>query len=82
MEKSLIFNIIGLSGVALVLSAYLALQLGKLQAKAFLYSLLNFLGSIFIVISLLHDWNLPSFVLNSCWAGISLYGMFQSLKIN
>ena len=83
MENALdgIFNIIGTSGVAFILLAYFLMQAGKISSKQLAYSVLNLIGSILIMISLLHKWNLPSAVIEICWISISSYGVYQSIKV-
>ena len=74
------YDMLGLSGVAIILICYFLLQIGKLQLKQTVYSALNLLGALLIFISLLFDWNLPAAVIEIAWILISLYGIFTSLK--
>lgn len=73
------FNIIGIMGVVLVLMAYFFLQINKLNQSAFLYSLLNFFGSVLILISLCYTWNLASGIIEICWLLISLFGCSKAI---
>jgi len=41
--------------------------------------LMNLVGAILIIISLVHDFNLPAFVLESVWGLISAYGLAKWL---
>lgn len=75
-----IYDIIGLIGVALSLGCYMRVQWKRDYAKHMSYSVGNFFGSSFIAISLLHKWNMASFIGNAIWAGISLYGIYRCLK--
>jgi len=70
-----IADIAGLVGVVAILSAYLLLQSGRLAVRAPLYSALNLVGSALILISLAVDFNLPSAIIESVWALVSLYGL-------
>ena len=72
-----ISDVIGLVGVFLVLWSYLWLQLNRWAPDDLIYSATNFIGSIFIVISLLHTWNLASFVIEVAWLAISAYGIYK-----
>lgn len=73
-------NIIGIIGVGLVLLAYCFLQLRKIDPKAIPFSLINLLGSILILISLLVFWNLASVIIEIAWIGISSYGLFKATQ--
>ena len=71
---------VGLLGVFLILLAYFFLQIGRVNPKDFLYSLINLLGSICLLFSLLYNWNLPSVVIEVIWFCISVYGLWKSKK--
>lgn len=70
----------GIVGVVINISCYARVQWQREYAKAVSYSALNLLGSTFLVISLFHTWNLVSFIGNSTWGCISLYGLYRCLK--
>jgi paired small multidrug resistance pump len=74
------FDWIGLLGVAVMLWAFFLLQAGKLRGDAFVYQLLNALGAAAVLLSLIHDFNLSAFVIESCWVAISLYGMLRGMR--
>lgn len=76
---SIEFNIIGLSGVILILSAYCLLQMNKINQKGITYSFLNFIGSGFILISLYFSWNLASGIIEIAWILISLFGLTKAV---
>ena len=73
------FNVIGIMGVVLVLGAYLLLQIDKLSQNSITYSLLNLIGSVLILISLLYTWNLASFVIEIAWLLISVFGLGKAI---
>ena len=73
-------DLAGLLGVAAVLAAYALLQAGRLAVRAPLYSALNLLGAALILLSLVHDWNLPSAVIEGSWALISAYGLLVAVR--
>ena len=73
------FDLTGFLGVLLIIVAYLFLQLNKLPSSSPIYSLMNALGALFIIISLLFDFNLSAFVVESFWFLISLLGLTRSL---
>jgi len=73
------FDIAGLTGVVLIVIAYLLLQLGKLPSTAASYSLLNALGAGLVMVSLLFAFNLSAFLMEAFWFLISLFGLVRSL---
>lgn len=74
-----IANLIGLIGVGLVLLAYFLLQLRKIDPLAPLFSLINLVGALLILISLFFDWNLPSGIIEIAWITISTFGLCRAL---
>jgi len=74
-------DIIGISGVLIIVVAYILMQIDRMDPKGFLFSLLNTIGAIFILISLLYDWNLASFVMEVIWLSLSLYGTIKGYKM-
>lgn len=80
-EGNLFFNITGLIGVGLILVAYFLLQVGKLEQRDERYSWLNLIGALMIVVSLLKNWNLPSFVIEIFWIAISIYGLTRARRL-
>lgn len=77
----IIFNVIGTSGVVLILVAYFMIQADRLHKHGFAYSFLNLVGSVLIFISLLHTWNLPSVIIEVFWFIISVYGLIKWWKL-
>ncbi len=73
----ILFNAVGLVGMAQMLLAYFLQQYGKITGRDGLYLWLNLVGAVAVMVSLLRFWNLPSFVLECAWALISLYGILK-----
>ncbi len=73
------FDVAGFAGVVLIVIAYLLLQLNKLPSTAPTYSLLNALGALLVMISLLFDFNLSAFLMEAFWFLISLFGLARTL---
>jgi len=71
----MISDLVGLAGVACVLSAYFLLQIEKVKSDGVGYLLLNLVGAILLLISLMVTFNLASFVIEICWLSISLFGL-------
>lgn len=82
MNSSIFGDIIGIGGVLLIVIAYVLMQLGRMDPKKVTFSLLNTLGAVFILISLLYDWNLASFIMEIIWISISLYGLYKAVRID
>ncbi len=71
-------DVVGLIGVAAYLSAYGLLQLGKLKVEDNQYALLNGIGALAILYSLIFDFNLPSFITQSAWLLFTIIGYARS----
>jgi len=78
----IIGDIVGITGVFIIIIAYILMQIDRMDPKGFLFSLLNTLGAICILISLLYAWNLASFVMEVIWLTLSLYGTLKAYKNN
>ena len=68
-------DLVGNTGVLLVLATYLLVQMDRMDIRQPRYSLLNAAGAVLIIVSLLQDFNLSSFVIEIAWLAISLYGL-------
>lgn len=74
-------EIIGLTAPVMFLYAYAMITLGRWNPDSMRYQLLNFLGAIAILVSLIDHWNLPVFILESCWGIISIYGIVKIVRL-
>ena len=70
-------DFLGNVGVLLILAAYLFAQMGRLDISRPAYSLANGIGALLILVSLLHNFNLSSFVIEIAWLLISIYGLLR-----
>ncbi len=70
-------NLVGFAGTAMIILAYLLLQLEKLTIQDITYSLLNLIGALAILVSLYFEPNLPSFVIELFWVMISFVGVYR-----
>ncbi|MFZ4540504.1 MAG: CBU_0592 family membrane protein [Rickettsiales bacterium] len=75
-----IIDAIGMCAPVLFLFAYAMISLGKWQAESLRFQAMNFFGAVALLISLTKDFNLPVFILESCWGIISVYGIIKALK--
>ena len=73
-------DLIGLTGVALLIVTYALLQLDKIDPKGFWYSFNNLLVAILVTVSLVYTPNLASIVIEIFWFLISLYGVIMFFK--
>lgn len=74
------YDLAGTVGVALIIGAYAALQMGKLQSDNRLYSLLNAIGASLVLLSLVFDFNFSAFIVEAFWVVISVYGLIKHRK--
>jgi hypothetical protein len=68
----------GVVGSGLIIGAYFANQHGWLLATNPRYSVLNLVGALLILLSLIVAWNLAAAIMETFWAGISLYGLIRN----
>jgi len=71
------YDFAGNVGVALIVIAFLLLQLGKLRSDDLRYSLMNGIGASLVIASLVFDFNLSAFVIEAFWVLISLVGVVR-----
>ena len=70
-------DLVGNVGVVMILACYLFAQVGRMDIKLPAYSILNGLGAILIIVSLIYSFNLSSFVIELAWLAISLFGLLR-----
>ena len=73
-------DLIGFSGVALLIVTYALLQLERIDPKGFWYSFNNMIVAILVSVSLWYTPNLASWVIEFFWFIISVYGIFMYFK--
>lgn len=73
-------DFIGCLGTLIILIVYAFLQMGRLESSSLAYSLLNVVGAILILSSLLFSWNLAAVLMEISWVIISLYGTLKALR--
>jgi predicted membrane protein len=77
------YTLLGFAGMLLIVIAYYNNQTGKMPTKSLRYSMINLIGSIWLLISLLKHFNLGSFLIEVFWILISIMGIikyWQALK--
>jgi hypothetical protein len=70
-------DIMGCLGTILIIVVYFLLQTRKITSEGLWYSLLNLIGALFILISLLYSWNLAAVLMEIAWVLISLFGIVR-----
>ena len=75
-------DLIGFSGVALLIVTYALLQLDKIDPKGFWYSFNNLIVAILVTVSLVYTPNLASLVIEFFWFVISAYGLYAYFTRN
>lgn len=70
-------DLVGIIGVVIILAAYLLLQLQTMSSTSMSYSMANALGAFLILISLVNEFNLSAFVIESAWLLISVFGLIR-----
>ncbi len=75
-------DLIGNAGVVAILATYALVQLDRMAVRDLSYSLLNALGAVLILISLMFDFNLSSFVIEVVWLVISVYAIVRRRRIS
>ena len=73
----MLWHLIGLVGMFIVVSAYWRLTDGKLKSNDKQYHLLNLTGAILLIVSLLFNFNLGSFVIEIFWIIIAVKGLIR-----
>ena len=72
-------DLIGNVGVAMILFAYLLVQLGRLDPRGLVGCAVNALGAFLVVLSLTVDFNLSAMIVEGAWCLISVFGMARAL---
>ncbi|HET7267681.1 MAG TPA: hypothetical protein VFJ15_06180 [Oleiagrimonas sp.] len=71
----------GYVGVALILGSFFLLQAERLKSNGWIYQLMNVLGAIGILLSLIFGaMNWPAFFQEIIWALIGIYGIVSTRR--
>ena len=76
-----LIDLLGIIGVAIIVVAYLLLQLERLKSTDLSYSVMNALGASLIVASLIVDFNLSALLMEVFWVLISCIGIGRHLRL-
>lgn len=72
-------DLIGIVGISFVLLCYLLVQADKMSAVSPRYQILNMIGCLLILYSLIYEFNLPSAIIQIVWFLISGFGLIKHL---
>ncbi|WP_249352566.1 MULTISPECIES: hypothetical protein [unclassified Rudaea] len=72
---------VGMFGVVVTLTAFFLLQAGKLHGTGFIYQAMNAVGAAAVVLSLIYNFNLSAFIVETVWVAISIYGMVRGWRM-
>jgi hypothetical protein len=70
-----LLDAVGLVGVVLMLGAYVAAQMRRLDPLRPASLLINAAGASLVMISMIHAFNLAAFIMEASWAATALYGL-------
>ncbi len=70
-------DVAGVVGVSMMLGAYAAAQLGRLDPVRTPSLLLNLVGSCLVLLSLTTKFNLAAFLMEASWAAVALFGLVR-----
>jgi|HubBroStandDraft_2_1064218.scaffolds.fasta_scaffold1285663_1 paired small multidrug resistance pump len=73
---------VGMVGVVITLTAYLAISTGKISSNTLMYQVLNCVAGLMVLFSLYFHWNTPTVIMESLWVLISVVGIFRIVRIN
>lgn len=73
-------DVIGFAGVFMVLVAYTLLQARRMDGNGLWYPLINLVGAILILVSLLYKPNMPAIVMEAAWVVVSVIGIFFAVR--
>ena len=72
-----IYQVIGVTGFILYMLSYFLLQIGKIEGSDNIYILMNLAAACFVLISLIHNFNLASALIQISWILISVVGLIR-----
>lgn len=69
-------DLLGNLGVILIIGSYFWMQIGRISGRDPVYSIVNAVGAVLVLISLYFDFNLSAALVESFWLVISILGLF------
>jgi len=72
-----VLELTGVAGFVFYMLSYTLLQLGKISGQCYTYTLLNILAASLVLVSLIHQFNLASALIQVSWIAISIVGIIR-----
>jgi hypothetical protein len=76
-SERIIVEIIGWSGMALILAAYVLLSTGRIDGRSRAYQWMNVVGAACFIVNSGYNGAIPSATLNVAWAAIGLHTLWR-----
>jgi len=76
-----IINLLGWSGVVILLVAYALVSTKRCEGDSFLYQSLNITGALLLIINSCYFGAYPSVGVNLAWIGIALFTLINTWKM-
>ena len=73
-------SIAGWAAAVLILGAYGLLSLGKIEARSWIYQVMNIVGAAGFIINCAYNSAWPSVALNVVWMGIGFYALRRNYR--
>lgn len=80
MTVTSVVSIAGWSAALLILGAYSLLSFGKIQARSWVYQVMNIVGAAGFIINCAYNKAWPSVALNVVWMGIAIYALRRNYR--
>ncbi len=81
LDNLTLADAIGSLGALAVVMAYFATQMRMMNSDDLAFPVINLLGSVLIVYSLLQNFNLASMLIEGFWIVISVIGIIQYFRL-
>ena len=81
LDSLTIVDAIGSFGALIVVAAYFATQMRMMNSDDLAFPVVNLLGSVLIVYSLVYNFNLASMLIEGFWILISVIGIIQYFRL-
>ena len=75
IDNALSINLIGWTGSAAVIVAYVLVSVNRLKGDSAVYQLLNLVGGVFLIVNTLYWGAYPSAFVNLVWVGIAIFAL-------
>lgn len=80
LDTAGMFRTLGVFGFLLYIGSFAALQLRVIDGNSMLYTLLNLGAAALVLVSLIHEFNLASALIQTSWIVIGLVGVVLRLR--